>query len=418
MAKRKTVETPEDFFLRLLTHGERKPFLIASPTDDVQREAIKGLADTILNYLRSHLQEQEMLPLLQPERVVVITIPLATVQALTVWMDPVHTIAVNSGLMLFMYRVARALAPHIITRGPKDPPPPPESEAISIIATLLDWMSSPVRAPLIQDWPTGPREIRTAENIATAGERFVVNHEISHILCRHLIVNTSEVDPSKLTPYDLQNRPTEQEIEADVIGASLSIESMFEQQLDPRAGAVGIMIFLQSLRLAEEVGAIVSDRTHPSASDRLEVLWQTLPHRFGPDFAYLTSWADELSGLMNRVGNIALQERNKRRQKAVAYMDRIFREHPGMLGPRRDPASDKALLDETLKLLLTAPSAVLEAVADNLLDADEYRRALRFEEDRARRHSIAHFFARYMPNNVRPVLGVEMPLFTEADPKI
>src|SRR5262249_10378808 len=325
--------------------------------------------------------------------------------------------------MLFMYRVARALAPHIIKRGPDDPPASPESEAVSIIATLIDWMSSPVRAPLIQDWPAGQREIRTAENMAIAGERFVVSHEVSHIVLRHLIVDTSKVDRSKLTLHDLNNRPREQEIEADVVGAFMSTESMIEQQLDPRAGVVGIMLFLQSLRLAEEVGAIISDRKHPSASVRLSVLWQRLPDRWGPQFAYLTSWADQLSDLIGRVGNAALHERNERRQKAVAYMDRIFREHPWMQRPDRNLALDKAMLDETLDLLQTAPSAVLEAVDDNLLDADEYGAALKASADyllnedksrtlgpkgdRARRHSIAHFFARYMPDNVRTVLGVD-----------
>lgn len=415
MKKPKGEGKPEDFFLRLLTRSLAKPFVMSSPHDDRLRVVIQTLADNILDFIRSNLKDPDMAHLFQPGRVVVTTIPQATVQALTVWMDPVHSIAVNHGLMLFMYRLARAIAPHVITRGPNDPPAPPESEAVSIIATMLDWMSSPVRAPLVADWQTGEREIRTAENIATAGERFVVSHEIAHIMRQHLIVDARKADASKMTLRDLAKRPYEQEIEADVIGASLSMESMIPQNLAPQAGAVGIAMFLQSLRLAEEVGAIVTDEKHPAAGFRLDVLWQTLPQRYGADFSRLTQAANEIGSLVARLGDQALQERNTRRKKAVEYMERIFREHPATQGLQRNIRADKAMLDETLELLRTAPSAVLEAISANLLDADEYRAvasaagspAELFKNDRARRHGIAHFLARYLPDNVRPVLGVE-----------
>ena len=97
-------------------------------------------------------------------------------------------------------------------------------------------MASPARAPLLEDWPTGPREVRTADNIAQAAERFVVSHEIGHILRRHLIADSSKVDVSKSRVEDLDERPSGQEIEADTIGAMLSIESMAPQGVDMRAG--------------------------------------------------------------------------------------------------------------------------------------------------------------------------------------
>jgi hypothetical protein len=317
--------------------------------------------------------------------------------------------------MLFVYRVARALAPHIIIRTTNDPPVPPESEAVSIIATLIDWMASPARAPLIEDWPTGQREIRTAENIAVAAERFVVSHEIAHIARRHLIADSSKLDPSKAKPEDLDNRPSEQEIEADVIGAMLSIDSMRAQGLDPRAGGVGVVMFLQILRLAEEVGAIIADAKHPPADFRLQTLLQALPQRYGKDSQVLLSWANELAQLITRIGDLAMAERATRREKAVKYMDRLFREHTATQGPDRDIRSDKAMLDETLEPLRTSPSAVLEAIAGNLMDADQYRAVASatrspdalYKDNRVRRHSIAHFLGRYLPDNVRPVLGID-----------
>jgi hypothetical protein len=419
--KKSKPQSPEEFYLGLLTRGARKPFQMSSPYDENLRKVIQVLAENIQDFIRSNLrtdpqlQTEEIASLFQPGRVVVATIPQATVQAMTVWIDPVHAIAVNHGLMLFMYRVARALAPHIITRSATDPPAPPESEAVSIIATLIDWMASPARAPLLEDWPTGQREIRTAENIAVAGERFVVSHEMAHIMRQHLIVDSGKVDTSKMTLEDLDDRPYDQEIEADIIGASLAIDSMFPQKLDPRAGFVGIAMFLHSLHLAEAVGAIVPDAKHPPADLRLNILWQSLPRRYGPDFAVLTSWANDLTHLVTRVGNSALAERNKRRDKAVRYMDRIFLTYPATQGPGRNLSLDNAMLNETLELMRTAPSAVLDAVAENLMNADEFRALASaaaspdqlYRDDRGRRHSIALFLGRYMPQSVRPVLGIE-----------
>jgi hypothetical protein len=416
MAKRKAVQKPqkpqkpEDFYLSLLSRGERKAFSMKSPYDERLGKVIQALADNILDFSRSRVTDPEMLALMQPGRVVVTTIPQATVQALTVWMEPVHSIAVNVGLMMFMYRVARALAPQMITRGPGDPPAPPESEAVSIVATLIDWMSSPARAPLVEDWPAGEREVRTADNIATACERFVVAHEIAHILRQHLIADSGKVDASKTSVGDLDTRPHVQEIEADIVGALMSIESMMDQQLDPRAGALGVAMFLQCLRLAEAVGAIVVDDSHPAAEERFALVWDALPGRFGAHFGPITSWADQMVVLVQRIGQQALQLRGERRRDAIARMDEIFRTHPGMRGVERNPVADKRLLDDTLALTRTAPSAVLEAIAVNLLDAADFAK-VPARDDRARRHSIAHFFARYLPPAVREVLGVEAMVF-------
>jgi hypothetical protein len=106
-------------------------------------------------------------------------------------------------------------------------------------------------------------------------ERFVVGHEIAHITSRHLRADARKVDPATSTPAEINTRPRAQEIEADVIGAALSIES----QPAPRPGAVGIVMFLHALRLAEEVGAIVPDGKHLSAVERKTLLWTTLPQR-------------------------------------------------------------------------------------------------------------------------------------------
>jgi hypothetical protein len=162
-------------FLDFLARGREIPVTFDQP-DDSDVLIIQQIADSVLAYVRRRARS-DLAQLLVPERILVRTMPHAKVQAMTVWADPVHAIVVNRGLMLFVYRVARAIAPHMIVRGPQDPPPPPEGDTVGIITQLVDWLSSPVNAPIAEDWPAGPREIRTAENIATASERFVLSLE-------------------------------------------------------------------------------------------------------------------------------------------------------------------------------------------------------------------------------------------------
>jgi hypothetical protein len=392
----------DDFYTSLLARKAGSPFLFSHPEDEKITNLIRLIATVVLDFARPRFEGDPIGELLRPERVVVTTLPQTTVQAVTVWIAPTHAIAVNRGLMLFMYRLARAVSPHVIDRGKDDPPAPPESEAISIIASMIDFMSSPVRAPLVADWATGPREIKTAENLTSAGERFVVSHEIAHIMRRHLIADASRVDPATSTPEDLNNRPLAQEIEADTIGAFLTIES----QPDPRPGAVGIVMFLQALRLAEHVGAIVPDGKHPSAVERMETLWATLPARYGEQFATVTSWADQLSDLLTRIGDAALRERQARRGMAQQALSAIFLEHPSQI-VARDPVADRTLIDEVRRLYDLAPGAVIDAVVNNLLDQPHLRAVTSPGDEKFRRHRLALFIANScMAPAVRGALGV------------
>ena len=142
----------DQVFLRLLARGKARKFEFIAPADDPIARIIETITRGILQYAES-AKDAELAARVRSDRVLVRTIPPAEVAALTIWIAPLHVVAVNQGLALFLYRLARAFSPHVIVRRPANPPAPPESEAISIIATLLDWMASPVRAPLVEDWP-------------------------------------------------------------------------------------------------------------------------------------------------------------------------------------------------------------------------------------------------------------------------
>jgi hypothetical protein len=287
----------DDFYVRLLTRGDRRKVELGAPENDPVAFIIASIADKVLAYAGPAFQGSEIAPLLEADRLLVRTIPPAGVQAVTVWVAPRHAVAVNRGLALFLYRLARAFTAHVIVRGPEDPPAPPESDAAGNIATLLDWMASPVRAPLVEDWPVGPREQRTAENYTTAAERFVLAHEIAHILHRHLIADSAKVDVARMSPLELDTRPVDQEITADVTATYLTVESMANDEIDPRAGVVGMHFFFQALGLAERLGAVVVDDAHPPAGERLDVCDAAILERYGPDAVPVgAQQTDELVG--------------------------------------------------------------------------------------------------------------------------
>lgn len=406
----------DDLYVRLLTHGKPQKVEIGAPDNDPIARVIETITESILRYVGATLKDAELAQLLRSDRVLVRTIPPAGIEALTMWIAPRHVVAVNRGLALFVYRLARAFSPHVIVRGPDDPPAPPESQTAGIIATLLDWMASPVRAPLVEDWPVGPRETKTAENFTTAAERFVMAHEIGHILHRHLIADAAKVDLAQVSPLELDTRPVKQEIEADVTGTFVSIESMEKDGIDPRAAVTGIYFFFRALQLGEMVGAIQVDEAHRPAEERLEICDHVIGERYTSQAPTLRQWAHSADDLLERLARAALKERDQRRTVVAARMDEVLRTTTWRMRGR-DLARDAALLKEVQSLMSRSPSAVVQALAANLVDSDTYKQLIEAapspdaleQDDRWRRHQVAHFIARYAPVPVKQALGVEFP---------
>jgi hypothetical protein len=397
-----TDENPVDLYVRLLTRGSARPVSFGAPEDDPMAGVIKAITDNVLAHVASASRDPELSEKLRPDLVVVRTMPPAPAQAVTVAVGPLHLVMFNRGLGLFLYRLARAFAGNYIVRGPQDPPAPPEEEAVGRIATLLDWMASPARAPLIDDWEVGPREVRTAENFTTAAEQFVMCHEIAHIMHGHV----ASGDSAELE--ELDTRPDEQETAADVTAAILTVEAAHHSGSDPRAAVVGMHYLFKALHLAEQVGALTSNSSHLPALQRLELCYFALHDYFAQAAPALSVGVPEVDALLARLGPAALRERESRRAETAAWMDELFR-----ITPWRP---DEDLLNQVMAKLTVSPSAVIEALQANLLDAETYLTHLGDDEsDELRRHQLAHFFARYAPDQVRDVLGVTFIPFTRSE---
>lgn len=415
----------DDFYLRLLTAGEGRTPSYSVPEDDGLTAAMRLIAGNVLAWIEHNLKDEAMLARLRANPVSVVTVPRGRVQAAAIRRGPAHVIVMNYGLAMFVYRLARVFSRHVIVRGPDDPPAPPESDSVELIADILDWMASPVNAPLIaEDWPISDRELRTADNFATAAERFVIAHEIAHILEHHSLVAGDEVARGPVALEDADRHASDEEMAADTVGMVLTIESMMAEEISPLAGVVGMTFFLQALDAAEFMGAALVDDRHPAAGIRLAACLAAIDLRYGADAPKLKSWAVEFQQLFARLlaGSHAL--RQQRLAAATDRMNEIFETTAWHTFGGRDLQKDHELMLEVHELMDHAPSAVIKALGDNLLDEDAYAARVAAAatpgaldaDDKWRRHQLAHFFARYARPQVQDVLGVQaLPVFGSAD---
>jgi hypothetical protein len=126
--------------------------------------------------------------------------------------------------------------------------------------------------------------------------------------------------------------------------------------------------------------------------------------------------AQQTDEVLGRLAAAALEERGRRRTAVAARMEEILRTTPWSFGAR-DSVMMRALFEEAKAMFSQSPSAIVEALAANLLDDKTFAQILKSapskdaldSDDRLRRHQVAHFMARNAPVPVKEALGVEFP---------
>jgi hypothetical protein len=390
-----------------------------SPEGDPVGRILDNNLQLVLRFLRAQQLDEEAAALLTPARVSLRVVSRARVQAATVRAGERHLIVVNAGMAMLLYRLARVFSRHIIVRGPSDPPAPDPNDSKRLIGTMLGWMASMVGAPLMsQEWPVTDRERGTAENFATAAERFIICHELAHVVLHDRVatIPNEELPGKSLEEYDYDARSTTEESMADRWATRVVVDSMVADGLDVRAAAVGVHYALEALTVAEQVGAIPPDRNHPPAEHRLLACSSALEDRFGARFDYVYSWAIELNQLMvTLLGGaylLAGKPHDLGYKVAKANMDFMF-DHASWPPPPRESTNPRVDPVEVFgHFLKESPSAVLESMSANLLDLDQYAAKVppgsRPDEDNNdawRRHQIASSLAARLPNQARAALG-------------
>jgi hypothetical protein len=391
----------------------RTPTFGAPDTDPVALSLNNNL-QLVLRFLRQQELDPAVAALVAPGQISMRTIPQAKVQAVIFSDRGKHRIIVNRGLAMYLYRLARIFSRHVIDREPGDPPAPSEGDSVGLLTPVLDWMASLARVPLIsEDWEISDRERRTAENFTTAAERFVICHELAHVLLGDAIAELPDDNLPDVELESFDTRAVTEELLADRWATRLVVDSMHADGLDVRAAAVGIHYFLMALNAAEWVGAITVDEAHPPAHDRLSLCQAALEERFGDRSAYVQSWAIEFNQLLGRLLGGAYTFHETGRKMAKARMDRIFAQTRWPLPavaphPTVDPVA-------TMEYFIrNSPSGVIDSIATNLLDAETYARLIPAGSqpdadgnDAWRRHQLACFLALQTPQQVQDALGVQ-----------
>lgn len=198
--------------------------------------------------------------------------------ALTVPTQP-PTILVNHGFLVFVYEVTRIVASRI------DPPPETadtvsRSQLADAIALLvkITRMAYPDTSAVRRELRLTDQQKRIATSLAVCAERFVLAHETIH--CNYHVPEVSAFDLFR------SELPENHESQADILGAKLLIETLSRTRPDVHPAEIyaGIEIFFHALSLYEASGALVALGDHPSASQRLQDLRDTLTVNNGAEF--------------------------------------------------------------------------------------------------------------------------------------
>jgi hypothetical protein len=188
--------------------------------------------------------------------------------------DP--AIVVCSGLMATLFEVASWFAGTVDNQSGK-------AEVGFIEATEMIFRWAVFHYTRSKEW-LPPSEFRTRNYLRitlTAGlvqnaMNFVIGHEFGHVVLGHLADNTVKIHSNlaksdSAPPLDKYQFAQNREHDADSVAVTLALDfSRNNHQGWPGAGAAGVELALQFIRLKEELLPTQKPGRHPSSVERLE----------------------------------------------------------------------------------------------------------------------------------------------------
>jgi hypothetical protein len=292
------------------------PFYVTSPGVDRARQIYRALASGVPQDINK-LFDQEIAVIGEVGRnapdVSVRVLKRARLRRLP---RPAYVIEFNSGMMDFVYAVARTLAGLMVrqtTTGPSNTAPLQMADVVSETAALFarraklsQWpwsvFSGRIRHPTfaitksVHDW---------IETLTTCAEMFMVAHEVGHVALRE-----------GMPPFS-----SNEEESADALAMSFYLPAIFAlYREEPRLGLAGAMFAVNIFEGLQRLGVHFSDVYLPQAQ-RVELVKHFVlalgpsPQWFHEAFTVAVAYQDMLEDVVNRLDP---------RSKPPAQFDRVL----------------------------------------------------------------------------------------------
>jgi hypothetical protein len=307
----------------------------------------------------------------------------------------------SEGMDAFLLSVAAVVASLFVRRGSSSNAAP-LTRVGRWLGHQLSWATSVVKRPYSLPVYPDDEQVAVAEDFFRATKRFVLAHEMAHIMAAHVW---------QPLPGDLDAAPAAQrarERDADALGQAMLVTASGPGQIDILSMLAGIDLFLKIQELIEKFTGRPPGPSHPPAAERLAGLH-----------------AERVAmGLTSRATNLALQVcrmLDDLTPHVLEYADatpvdgqprgELYRTL--FLGLLSDFDTDhpdyRAFARGAEQLLDEAPAAVLGTAQQQLRVArDVLRDGDRSEAGRARRRQrLISSFASDLPPDVRTQLGVD-----------
>jgi hypothetical protein len=278
------------------------------------------------------------------------------------------------------------------------------------LAYQLGWVTSIAKRPQGISIDPDAEQRKVADDLLTATKRFVLAHEIAHIVLGHF--STSPKDGPELGDNDVvtTSEPWKRELQADEYGLRLLLSASTPCELDSLLICAAPVILFRAQKLVEQFGAGSPGETHPSAGHRLSVLQNGPQLRSLPD--QVTNFAGQVGRMLDDIEKKVLPLSPTAKIRGDQTREQVCRhDFHQLLDSSSDGFVDtEQFVNEARTLLRNYPSTLLAASKEVL---DEARRVLRSEQNNARAHwaerrqRLIAMFAATLPADVREVIGVD-----------
>jgi hypothetical protein len=287
--------------------------------------------------------------------------------------------ASGRGLYDFLQFYARCVSTKFLPAQPGGPRPSPAwSVALPALASCLEWLALPVRDMRLAGLTLGPMQDNRATIFANMTYRAAICHEIAHAVLGHLNAITIEGQQPDIDDRQRLLNARKREIEADVFGMWLHLESLPHPAMMETAAATLIYnvhaTSLLRFRLMVLAEVVDTDRwtarvRHPDPLARFGSLVATAKSRYGADVAGLmTATHADLEAIGGELRACQVDQRDSVRNELLDLAHSTPNQAGG-LGPQLDGLLSRSPVGVIRALDLLAADGDSPVVAAQLVEA-------------------------------------------------